>query len=399
MRKSIKNILLLAGCLVIQFSIFAQTRQELEKQRMTIIKDIEKTTKALESTKKNKEKNLTQLKAIEQQVDSRKKLINNLQTEVKVNENLINQNETKIQELRRKHEKLKTQYAAILRSSYLKKMSHSKWSYLLSSDNLNNLLIRWRYIHQFDNYTKQKLEEIQRITGQIQEKNMEISKTKEKNLNVLKETSNNMLILEKEQKQKDAIVKKLSKEETKLASNLEKREKERENLNRSIEKIIIAELAKSKAKEKDDVAVIKKKEIDNSGFSKNRGALNWPVNNATITGRFGTHPHPSIKNVDVSNNGVDFTMTSPGEVECVYDGEVVGVTNIVGFKNMVIIKHGSYYSVYSKLDDVVVSKGQKIKRGQSIGVVSGKNDDNKYEMHFELWKDKSKLDPQRWFNR
>ena len=65
---------------------------------------------------------------------------------------------------------------------------------------------------------------------------------------------------------------------------------------------------------------------------------------------------------------------------------------------MVIIRHGSYYSVYSKLDQVNISKGQKIKRGQKIGnIVAG--DDGNAELHFELWKDKTKLDPQKWFNK
>jgi murein hydrolase activator len=396
MRKSIKILILFI--FIAPLMVYSQSRQELEKQRLKIIKDIEKTSKQLENTKKNKEKSVEQFKALEQQVDSRKKLINNLQSEVKINEKLIVENESKIRELTQKHETLKTQYNSILRKSYLKKASNSKWSYLLSADNLNNLLVRWRYIHQFDQYTKQKLEEIQNLSGAIKEKNVEIEKTKEKNLATLNQTATNVKTLEKEQKEKDLLIKKLSKEESKLQENLKKRQLERENLNKAIEKIIIAELEKAKVKEKGDVAMVKKKEIDNSGFSKNKGALNYPVSKGKITGKFGTHPHPTIKNVEISNNGVDFTLPSGDNVTCVYDGEVVGVTNIPGFKNMVIIKHGSYYTVYSKLDDVTVSKGQKIKRGQTVGNVAI-SEEGKAELHFELWKDKSKLNPESWFAR
>ncbi len=398
MKKSIKVLCLCLACILITGYVTGQSRQDLEKQRMKIIKDIEKTSKALETTKKTKEKNLNQLKVLEEQMNSRKKLINNLQSEVKINESLIVQNETKIGELKNKHDALKTQYASLLRSSYLKKLTNSKWSYLLSAQNLNNLIVRWRYLHQFDHYTEQKLNEIKLLTGEIREKNTEIEKNKQQNMTALQETSQNMALLAKEQKDKDAIVKKLSKEEDKLISTLKKREKERENLNSAIEKIILAELSKAKAKEKGDVAVIRKKEIDNSGFSKNKGALSWPISKGRITGRFGTHPHPTIKNVQVSNNGVDFTLPSGDQVECVYDGEVVGITNIPGFKNMVIIKHGSYYTVYSKLDNVVISKGQQIKRGQQIGSIQT-GAEGTAEMHFELWKDKVKLDPEKWFNR
>jgi len=399
MKRSInRRYNLVVFILLLAIILNGQTRQELEKQRMQIIKDIEKTSKALANNKKNKDKSVHQLKALEQQLGSRKKLINNLQSEVNVNENLIVQNEKKIFELTENQKALNDQYSTILRKSYLKKISNSKWSYLLSSSNLNSLLIRWRYIHQFDQYTKHKLEDIQNISAEIKQKNVEIEKSKEKNLDVLKETTSNMKILEIEQKEKDALVRKLSKEEESLKASLKKREKERENLNASIERIIVAALAKASEKEKGDVAVSKKKEIDNSGFSKNKGALHWPVSKGKITGQFGTHPHPTIKNVQISNNGVDFTLPSGDNVACVYDGEVVGVTNIPGFKNMVIIKHGSYYTVYSKLDGVTVSKGQKIKRGQNVGNVKT-SEEGSAELHFELWKDKSKLNPQSWFNK
>lgn len=378
--------------------LVAQSRQELEKQRLKIIKDIEKTSKALDNNKKTQEKNITQLKALEEQVNSRKSLINNLQSEVKLNEKLITQNESKIQELRQRHAALKDQYDKILRINYLKKLSNSKWSYLLSSESLNNLLVRWRYIHQFDQFTKQKMKEIQSLTGEIQLTNETIAQDREKNLKAMEQTTTNMKTLEKEQKEKDALVKKLALEEDKLKANLKNREKEREKLNVAIEKIIIAALEKAREKEKSDEKLVKKKEVDNSGFAKNKGALSWPVSKGKITGAFGTHPHPTIKNVQISNNGIDFTLPSGDNVVCVYDGEVVGVTNIPGFKNMVIIKHGSYYTVYSKLDNVIISKGQQIKRGQTIGNVEV-NEEGVAEVHFELWKDKSKMNPQPWFNR
>ncbi len=386
-------LLVLMGNLVV-----AQSRQELEKQRLKIIKDIEKTSKALDNNKKTQEKNITQLKALEEQVSSRKSLINNLQSEVKLNEKLITQNESKIQELRQRHAALKDQYDKILRINYLKKLSNSKWSYLLSSESLNNLLVRWRYIHQFDQFTKQKMKEIQSLTGEIQLTNETIAQDREKNLKAMEQTTTNMKTLEKEQKEKDALVKKLALEEDKLKANLKNREKEREKLNVAIEKIIIAALEKAREKEKSDEKLVKKKEVDNSGFAKNKGALSWPVSKGKITGAFGTHPHPTIKNVQISNNGIDFTLPSGDNVVCVYDGEVVGVTNIPGFKNMVIIKHGSYYTVYSKLDNVVISKGQQIKQGQTIGNVEV-NEEGVAEVHFELWKDKSKMNPQPWFNR
>ncbi|MGB4958584.1 MAG: hypothetical protein WBO36_03855, partial [Saprospiraceae bacterium] len=293
MKRSIKSGFVLVLWIVSATILLGQTRQELEKQRMLLLKEIEKTSKQLENTTKTKEKSISQLKVLDEQMNSRKKLIKNLQTEVSVNDQLINNNVSKIKELRERHIKLSDQYKVILRASYLKKLSHTKWTYLLSADNLNNLLLRWRYLHQFDNYTQQKLKDIQFITGEIELKNKEIARTKENKILTLNETNKNMQSLEKEQKEKDQIVKKLSQEESKLLANLNKREKDREKLNSAIEKIIIAEMAKAKVKEKEDKTTMKAKEIDNTAFSKNQGALSWPIKSGKISGRFGTHPHPS----------------------------------------------------------------------------------------------------------
>ena len=398
MKRSINILLVAVVSLVMSLNVAGQSRQELEKQRLNIIKDIEKSSKQLESTKKDKEKNLGQLKVLEEQMSSRKKLISNLETEVTINEKTIEENKKLINDLKTKHQALRDQYSVMLRANYLRKQTNSKWTYLLSSENLNSLILRWRYLSQFDNFTKAKLAEIVALTGEITQKNEEIEKVKLENLTVLEETSKNVETLAKEQKEKDKIIKKLSKEELSLQSTIKKREKERESLNIAIENVILAELAKAKDKEKGDVAVSKKKEIDDSSFTKNKGNLNWPVTNGKITGKFGTHPHPTLKNVQISNNGVDFTLPSVGSVSCVFDGEVVGKTTIPGFNNMIIIKHGSYYTVYSKLEATSVTKGQKVKRGQKIGEVA-LTEDGKAELHFELWKDKSKLDPEKWFSK
>jgi septal ring factor EnvC (AmiA/AmiB activator) len=341
---------------------------------------------------------MQQLKALDVQMNSRKKLIDNLKSEVNLNNKIIDENLSRIESLKSKYKSLEGQYSSILRASYLRKQTNSKWSYLLSAENLNNFILRWRYINQFDNYTKQKMEEINMISLEVKTKNEEVLKVKEKTISTLNETTKNIVSLEKEQKEKDQLVKKLSKEEANLQVSLKKRERERENLNHAIEKVIIAELSKAKEKEKESPKAVKKTEIDNSDFSKNKGALSWPVSKGFISGRFGTHAHPVIKNVQVSNNGVDFTLPSSDDVKCIYDGVIVGITTIPGFKNMVIIKHGSYYSVYSKLDETNISKDQKIKRGQVIGKVFA-DGNGQAEIHFELWKDKVKLNPESWFSR
>lgn len=375
---------------------FGQSRKDLEKQRQKIIQDIEKTNKALQSNQKLKETQLVQLKTIEDQVISRKKLIANLNQEVGINTQIIAENESKLDQLKSKHNKLQQGYAILIRQAYLKKQSASKWSYLLSSDNLNEFLLRWRYMSQFDEFAQHKSDELKRITEQIKQANSEIEVAKNRTLDAIDANAQNMSKLQEEQKIKDGLIKQLSKEELALKDKLSKREKERENLNNSIEKIIRAELARAKEIEGQSETAISIREADNSGFANNRGKLTYPIKNSQIISKFGNQPHPTIKGILVSNNGIDFSSKTSEDVLCVYDGEVVGVTNVPGFKNMIIIKHGSYYTVYSKLETTDVTKGDKVNRGQKIGRVE-KGENGQVELHFELWKDKNKIDPQNWF--
>ncbi|MEZ4911435.1 MAG: peptidoglycan DD-metalloendopeptidase family protein [Saprospiraceae bacterium] len=372
-------------------TLSGQTRSELEKKRNALNKELEKATTELNKTKKNKEVNAQQLKELKSQVENRKKMISTLEDAIRTNDQLLEKNNTELTLLFSKEKQLKEQYKKILRSEYLRKKSQSKWTYLLSAENLNNLLLRWRYLNQFENYAKNKKDDLNRIKGDIELKNNEIAKIKESTSEKIIASSENVKALQKEEKEKNDLVQKLSKQEATLLKSVKAKEKQREKLNDEIEKIILAALAKSK----ENNASTAKREIDDSDFAKNKGTLAWPVTQGKITGKYGTHPHPTIKNIEISNNGVDFTLPKAESVQCIFDGEVVGVTQIPGFNLMVIIRHGSYYSVYSRLASTSVQKGDKIKRGQKIGNVRA-DDAGDIQLHFEIWKNKTKLNPEAW---
>lgn len=393
---SILNVWVVLCFLSLPFLLSGQSRSELEKQRQKIIKEIEKTNQQLQNTQKSKETQLGQLKALEQQVESRKKLIVNLNEEVRLNEKLISDNQAQLETLLKKNKELQQVYAVLIRQSYLKKSSSSRWFYLLSSENLNDLLLRWRYMAQFDAFALQKSQELRSLSEQIQSTNKRIEDIRNQTLQVISSTSDNMSELEKEQQVKDAMIKKLSREELALRDRLAQRERERESLNSAIEKIIRNELARAEKLAAEDTDALSRKDEETTGFAQIKGRLSYPLKNGRISTKFGEQPHPTIKGVMISNNGIDFTSSQPDDILCVYDGEVVGVTYVPGFRNMVIVKHGSYYTVYSKLAEAYVSRGDKVLKNQKLGKVD-KGENGQIELHFELWRDKNKMDPQPWF--
>jgi murein hydrolase activator len=134
-------------------------------------------------------------------------------------------------------------------------------------------------------------------------------------------------------------------------------------------------------------------------FASNKGNLPWPVQKGSISQRFGTQPHPIIPSVMISNRGINIRTEKGSEVRSVFKGEVVGKRFIPGMEYTVIVQHGNYFTVYSKLDEVVVREGQKINTGEILGRAAVEEEEIYSEIHFELWQDKNNQDPALWIKK
>lgn len=104
-----------------------------------------------------------------------------------------------------------------------------------------------------------------------------------------------------------------------------------------------------------------------------------------------------MKYVRTSNSGIDI-QTSPGaDARAVFNGEVTRVFVVPGYNNSVIVRHGNYLTVYSNLSQVYVKAGDRVSTRQAIGrIYSDPEDGNSTILHFQLWKEKTKLNPQPW---
>jgi len=135
-----------------------------------------------------------------------------------------------------------------------------------------------------------------------------------------------------------------------------------------------------------------------SSFAALRGRMPFPVPSGFISDHFGVHKHPLLKGVMINNNGIDI-QTSPGApVHTVYDGVVQSVVNIPGINMVVAIQHGDYFTVYSKLANVSVSVGSRVKTGQRIGSVAS-DEDGTAEINFQVWKNTVRQNPESWLRR
>lgn len=139
-----------------------------------------------------------------------------------------------------------------------------------------------------------------------------------------------------------------------------------------------------------------------NGFGGMKGSLPKPVSGSfKIVSAFGVHPiSPELPDIMDENLGIDAHVANGAAACAVYDGEVIKVydrSTTTGFRNIIVVKHGDYITVYANLETLAVKTGQHVTQGQSLGTVGSDFDNPKHGMiHFELWKNQTRLDPAKW---
>jgi septal ring factor EnvC (AmiA/AmiB activator) len=207
------------------------------------------------------------------------------------------------------------------------------------------------------------------------------------------------------------MVNQLSKKENELNERIRIKQGQMAKLNRAISNAIAREIEAERrrqeritARKNQGTSTTKKsrsieatpetRELSNS-FSKNRGILPWPVDRGYVSQKFGIYPHPDFKNITLQNNGIDITTNKDAVVKSVYKGTISAILSIPGQGEAVLINHGEYFTVYSRLIEVFVQKGEIIGIGKSIGKVMT-DEEGKFVLQFQVWLGQEKQNPQNW---
>ncbi len=381
-----KRFKLILSLLFFSCSLFSQSRVSLEKERTDIINKIEFTSKVLEKTEKEKYNTLDYLRTIQQQIKNRKKAIKNLKNQIRsISKEIKEKNDKRDTLIARKH-RISNNYSEIMSSYYYKSLTENKILFFLSSSNWDDFISRKAYLKKYTQYTQKRISQIGEQEAEIKNIIQAIEEQKAEKEKLLSEEKTNVDKLKEESENKDLVLKKLSKKRNKLLKELKRQKQERIKLNNSIELVIFKELSNG-----DSNIAVTNYPRDAVSFKKNKKNFVVPISQGYISSKFGKHRHPTIKNVYVENNGID-VVTNPNEsIKVIFDGEVVGLRHINGYDWMAIVKHGDYYTVYSKMVKVNISKGDKLTRGQIIG-----STDENGHFHFEIWHKKIKLNPEKW---
>ncbi len=132
-------------------------------------------------------------------------------------------------------------------------------------------------------------------------------------------------------------------------------------------------------------------------FEVQKGYLEWPVKNSVIISSFGEKKHPVYDKITIRNDGINFLVPAFSEVNVVYDGEVSKIVSLPTNQFAIIIKHGTYFTVYSGLDHIKVESGDVVQKGDVIG--NFENYENKLILNFQIWQGTNKINPYHWLKQ
>ena len=380
-------------CLILMFFSIslicnAQSVNDLEQKVNKLQNEIKTSQNLLKKTSKNKETTIREVELLQAQIKKRDDLIKTYDKQLAILNKETKGYKNDINNLQTELEKNRKEYADLLVIHYRNRNNLNNLLFIFSSEDFNQAVRRMRYLQQFNDLLKRKMAEIDDTKTEIKQRidKNEEDKKRIENLNNTQKKERDEL--NKDKKTLNDKLTKLKKEEKNIKNDIAKKEKETKDLQAKIKKIIEEELAKRKADATIDTKL-------SANFESNKGKLPWPVASGVVTKKYGKTAHPTQSKVVVMNNGIDISTEQGANALCVFDGQVSTVFN-TGTTNVVMVRHGTYFTLYANLDKVFVKSGDKVKTGQKLGLIHTGASDNVTTLHFEVWNDKNNTNPETW---
>ncbi|WPR73489.1 murein hydrolase activator EnvC family protein [Algoriphagus sp. NG3] len=383
-----------------------KTREQLEKEKAEVQARLVEFDKILKQTTATKKSSIGELNAVTRQFQTQTRLVNTLDREVKLINQEIKETEEKITSLETQLMELKAEYGRMIYNASKLNRGLSIVSFVFSSANFNQLYARLMYLKQYSDSRKQQAAQIEKLTLELVNQRALLDSKKEEKEKVLEEERKQRAELDKMKRQQQGLVNTLTSKEQDIKKQIAATKKQQDQLNRMIKQVIEDEIRRAEAAAKKENSTATKSSgtsmpmtpevaaLSNS-FAGNKGRLPWPVETGFVSQGFGSYPHPTLKGITMESDGVDIRTQPNSNVRAVFDGTVTKITTMPGFGGTVIIKHGEYYTMYSKLKTITVKSGQTISAKDVIGqVATGAN--GEAEVHFQTWKGLTVMNPSAW---
>lgn len=389
-------LLLLAALLCHVEGIAQKSKSQIEKEKRENLAKISEVQQILKETETEKKASIGQLQALNKQIEARRALISSITQEINLLKGEIGDLSIVATSLQADLEYLKEEYGQMIYDAYKANQGYSKLTFIFSAQTFNQLFLRLKYLEQYTKAREIQVEQIGNVRDALndQRKSLVVKKEEQDVLLQSKIKENKSLLTLKNQQSK--VVQELSKREKELKAEVAATKKAVTRLDNLLAKIIKAEIEKSNAgKAANTINLTADMARVSSSFEGKRNRLPWPVQSGFVSEKFGKHPHPVLKNIWVENQGVDIQTQKNAQVKAVFEGKVATTAFVPGMNRVVIVQHGDYYTLYAKLKNVNVKKGQVLKANDNLGEVFT-NGDGISELQFQVWKNNVKMDPEKW---
>ncbi len=417
-------------------------QQDLEKQRQQLKREIEETQDLLNKNKQTTKENLTSLALINKKLGLQENVLDNINRDINLLDNNIFKSQHDIKRMQLLLDTLRQDYAKSMIYSYKNRSNSDFLNFIFSASSFNDAIKRITYLKSYRNYREMQGENIIRTQDLLKNRINELSGNKKKKSAVLQIQGKEVDILQSQQEEKDKVVKQLKAQGKELNNQVAAKKKQMLKvgnaitaaIRRAVEEAKKANAAKALEERKirdAELKAAKKNEATNNdnavtgtvtkvpkkvaatpirqgsellntsaaitlndNFIKNKGILPWPVDKGYTLLHYGPN---KVGDITIVSEGLSIGCEIGTPVKIIFGGEVVLVNNYDDVQ-MVMVKHGSYFTSYTNLTGVNLSKGQTVQTGQVIGKVAP-NLDGIGEVEIIISNEKNELNPEQWLRR
>ena len=396
MGRRITIVFLFFSCMMA--AMLGQSKEDLQARKQKAFDEIKLARELMEKTAQERVGSVQQLRLLQRGINSRAQLISTIESEVKIIDGQIKVTQNEIEELVAKNEKNKEEYARLVYYAYRNQTNYERLMYILAGASISQSYQRYKYLKYISEYRIQKAHQIEALVEELAGKNENLNQLRTNKLSVMEEKDREQEALVRERGKKSDMVNQLRRQESKLKKQIEEKERIARELEAKIREIIEAEARRLNAKNI-YAALTPEQELVGNDFRKNKGKLPWPVDRGIITTGFGSNEFPGLVGSSIKNNGIDINSAPGTKVRTVFVGEVTKVFAILGANYTVLIRHGEYLSVYQNLINVRVKTGDKVLTKEVLGDAFTDDAHKVAMVHFEVWQERSILNPEEWLSK
>jgi len=380
------------------YALFSQSKEDLQAQKQKAFDEIKLARELMEKTSRERVGSVQQLSLLQRGINSRASLIAALEREVHILDQEISSTREEIKKLDAENKLNKQEYARLIYFAYRNHTSYEKLMYILASSTISQSYQRYKYMKYISDYRVQKATQIEELKKELEQKHKNLEILRSDKLDVMEEKDLEQEKLVGQRSQKALIIQDLRRQEARLKKQIKEKERIAKELEAEIRKIIEEE-AKKASEGNIYAALTPEQELVGNDFRKNKGKLPWPVEKGIITTGFGRNEFPGLVGSSVVNNGIDINSAPGTKVRAVFDGEVTKVLAIKGANYTVLIRHGQFLSVYLNLVNVRVKGGDKVLTKEILGDAFTDQVHKVSMVHFEVWQEKTCLNPEDWLSK